>query len=148
MRKLPERSRHGRRLARAPSAVVAALLATPAALGHHSFSSIYDQSVNVTFEGVVSEFRFIHPHPFLVIVVTGGTGARRTLTAEMDNRFELEEIGITGTTFRRGDVVRIDGSPGRRDADTLYLWKLLRPSDGLRYEQIGSTPHLDRPANP
>ena len=143
-----QRSRRDRWVARTLSAAAAALLAASLAHAHHSFSSIYDQSVDVALEGVVSEFRFIHPHPFLVIEIRDGNRLRRTLVAEMDNRFELEEIGITGTTFRRGDVVRINGSPGRRDPDAMYLWKLLRPADGLRYEQIGSTPHLARPDAP
>lgn len=118
------------------------LLAFSAARAHHSFGSIYDQSQDVAYEGVVSEFRFVHPHPFLVVDVKSGNGPRRKLVAEMDNRFELEEIGITVATFRPGDVVRINGSPGRRDENTLYLWKLVRRSDGLEYRQVGGTPYL------
>jgi hypothetical protein len=60
----------------------------------------------------------------------------------MDNRFELAEIGITGATFRAGDRVHVTGSPGRKEARILYLWKLERARDGLRYEQIGYTPYI------
>lgn len=119
--------------------LVLAWAATAAA--HHSFASIYDDSRSVTLDGVVKEFRFVHPHPVLVIGVDGG----EPWHAEMDNRFELAEIGITAATFRAGDRVHISGSPGRKEPRILYLWKLERAADGLRYEQIGYTPYIHWP---
>lgn len=116
------------------------------AAAHHSFGNIYDSSRTVTLEGVVSEFQFIHPHPYLVIDVTQGAEARQSWRAEMDNRFELADIGITAQTFKPGDRVIASGSPGRTESRILYLRKLERPADGLRYEQIGSTPSLHVPA--
>ena len=117
-------------------------LAAATAQAHHSFSAIYDQSRDVALDGVVREFRFVHPHPVLVIDVLDANGAVRSWLAEMDNRYELEEIGVSAKTFRPGDAVRVNGSPGRAQPNVMYLWKLLRPSDGLRYEQIGTTPYL------
>jgi hypothetical protein len=111
------------------------------AFAHHSFASIYDGDRSVTLEGVVSEFRFVHPHPVLVVDV----GPTESWRAEMDNRFELADIGVTAQTFKAGDRVRITGSPGRAEPRILYLWKLERASDGLRYEQIGSTPYIHWP---
>jgi hypothetical protein len=113
-----------------------------AAGAHHSFGSIYDSGRTVALEGVVKEFLFVHPHPFLVVSVQGERGGEQSWRAEMDNRFELEDIGIDARTFKPGDRVRISGSPGRNEPQILYLWKLERPADGLLYEQIGSTPHL------
>ena len=119
-----------------------AVLASPG-LAHHSISAIYDSSEDVSLDAVVREFLFIHPHPVLVLDV--GAGRERTSwRAEMDNRFELEDIGITSTTFRPGDRVLVNGDPGRSQPNILYLWKLERPADGLRYEQVGSTPRLTR----
>lgn len=113
------------------------------AFAHHSFANVYDTNRSITLEGVVNEFQFVHPHPILVIRVAPDQSWR----AEMDNRFELEDIGITGQTFRPGDRVRFSGSPGRaQNARILYLWKLERPADGLRYEQVGSTPTLRQPS--
>ena len=111
---------------------------------HHSFGSIYDSGRTVDFEAVVKEFLFVHPHPFLVVSVQGERGDAQSWRAEMDNRFELEDIGIDSRTFKAGDRVRISGSPGRNEPQILYLWKLERPSDGLLYEQIGSTPRLKK----
>jgi hypothetical protein len=114
------------------------------ARAHHSFGNIYDSSRNVTLEGVVTEFLFVHPHPYVLIDVVGG-GGKGSWRGEMDNRFELEDIGVTAETFKPGDRVIVSGSPGRTDGRTLYVWKLERPADGLLYEQIGMTPRLKIP---
>lgn len=109
---------------------------------HHSFSGIYDGSRSITLQAVVREFKFIHPHPLLVIEVRVKDGATQTWRAEMDNRNELAEIGITKFTFQPGDLVVVSGSPGRTQPQIMYLRKLERPADGLFYEQVGSTPQL------
>lgn len=127
------------------TALAAALLGLAvAASAHHTFSGIYDQSQDQQLEAVVREFQFVHPHPMLLLDVRGADGKTVTWRAEMDNRFELEEIGMDAATFKPGDAVVVNGSPGRSRANILYLWKLVRPSDRLRYEQVGTTPHLTR----
>ena len=115
-----------------------------AAEAHHSFGSIYDSEQTVTLTAEVREFQFIHPHPFLVVEVRKESGERQTWRAEMDNRSELEEIGMTRSTFRPGDRVIVSGNPGRNQAFILYLWRLDRPADKLRYRQVGGTPSLEK----
>jgi hypothetical protein len=115
-----------------------------ATLAHHSFANIYDSDKTVTLTATVREFQFIHPHPFLVVEVRNDAGERQIWRAEMDNRFELEQIGIRRNTFRPGDRVIVSGSPGRSQAFILYLWRLDRPADRLRYQQVGSTPSLGK----
>jgi hypothetical protein len=129
---------------RLPGILLLCLLGAAAggASAHHSFGAIYDQQQDLALEGTVREFAFIHPHPLLLIDVPDAGGTVQTWRAEMDNRYELEAIGVTARTFRPGDRVRVNGSPGRTQAGILYLWKLVRPADGLRYEQIGQTPYL------
>lgn len=122
--------------------LLAALWAV-ATLAHHSLTSVYDSSRNVTLSATVREFLFIHPHPFLIVEVRTPSGESQAWRAEMDNRFELEQIGMTGSTFRQGDRVIISGSPGRSQPTMLYLLQLDRPADRLRYRQIGGTPSLD-----
>ena len=74
-------------------------------------------------------------------------GAGRT-SIETDNLYELDEIGISRTTFKPGDRVTISGDPDRTEPREIYLRRLDRPSDGLRYEQIGSRPRLTRTGGP
>jgi Family of unknown function (DUF6152) len=126
-------------------AFCAAAVWAAGAHAHHSFSSIYDNSQNVTLEAVVAQFLFVHPHPYLLLSVDAARGSKVSWRAEMDNRFELVDIGITAETFKPGDRVVVSGSPGRAAEHTLYMWRLERPADGLRYEQVGGTPSIRIP---
>jgi len=124
----------------------AALALGNAAFAHHSISGVYDSGRQVTVEGSVVEFQFVNPHPVLVISVVAGAGAGavQTWRLEMDNRYELVDIGVSGATFRPGDRVIATGSAARAEPRSLYLMKLDRPADGLRYEQIGTSPRISR----
>ena len=52
---------------------VALLTASGAGLGaHHSIAGMYDSSQPVTLDGVVAEFAFVNPHPFIVVEVADG----------------------------------------------------------------------------
>jgi hypothetical protein len=106
---------------------------------HHSISRVYDRSQQVTVEGVVTEFRFVNPHPILIIDVTDAAQTQ-SWQLEMDNRSELASVGITAETFAPGDRIVVTGSRGRAESQSLYLRRLDRPADGARYEQIGSAP--------
>jgi Family of unknown function (DUF6152) len=121
-----------------------AMCSTGAVFAHHSFTNIYDTAKTLALTGTVREFLFVHPHPFLVAEVLNAAGEKQIWRAEMDNRFELEDIGVTADTFRPGDVVIVSGSPGRSQPNILYLRRLDRPADGLRYQQVGGTPSLIR----
>ena len=118
-----------------------------AAQAHHSLSG-YDRGRNVRADGVVEEFHFVNPHPFLVIGVTAPSGVRQIWRLEMDNLHELDEIGISKTTFKLGERVTVSGWPDRMEPRSIYLLRLDRPSDGLRYEQIGSSPRLTHTRGP
>jgi hypothetical protein len=120
-----------------------ALAVAVAAEAHHSIGSVYDSARQATIEGIVTEFRFVNPHPFLVIDVATDT-APEPWQLEMDNRFELAEIGVDADTFQSGDRVVVTGSLGRTNPRTLYVMRLDRPADGLRYEQIGTRPRINR----
>ena len=47
----------------------AAGLALPVlgAYAHHSIAGVYDSSRQVTIEGIITQFHFINPHPFVVM---------------------------------------------------------------------------------
>ena len=121
--------------------VALGLAAAAAAHSHHSINGVYDSSRPATVEGRVTEFRFVNPHPVLVIEVQVGA-ERQSWQLEMDNRFELAEIGMSPETFLPGDHVVATGSLGRTEPHRLYLRRLDRPADGFRYEQIGFSPRV------
>jgi hypothetical protein len=121
--------------------VVALALQTIAATAHHAISAVYDATRKATIEGRVAEFQFVNPHPFLLMDEDrDGTSERWTL--EMDNRSELAGIGVKADTLKTGDRIVVTGSLARSLARQLYISQLDRPSDGFRYEQIGSNPRI------
>ena len=119
--------------------VAALVIAGTAAQAHHSIAGAYDSNREATVDGVITEFRFVSPHPF-VDVRESRTGQSWQL--EMDNRRELESIGFTVDTLKPGDRVVVTGSLARRDANRMYIDRLDRPADGFGYEQVGSRPRL------
>jgi hypothetical protein len=115
------------------------LAAWTAAHAHHSIAGVYDSQRPVTIDGVVVQFQFVRPHPFLDL---RDTRTSQTWRLEMDNRGELSDIGFTAETLRPGDRLVVTGSPGRREANKMYIERLERPADGFGYEQYNSRPRL------
>lgn len=113
------------------------LMASAAIRAHHSIAGMYDNSRPVTIDGVVTQFQFVSPHPFLDV---RDTRTSQTWRLEMDNRGELTAIGVDEGTFRPGDRLIVTGSPGRREGNRMYVERLERPADGFGYEQANSRP--------
>jgi hypothetical protein len=127
------------------SVAIALACAGMAAQAHHSISGVYDTSRQVTIEGAVTEFRFVNPHPFLMMDVTVAAQTQ-SWRLEVDNRWELVAIGVTAETWKSGDSIVVTGFPGRTQPHSLYVRSLDRPADGLRYEQVGSNPRIRFPS--
>ena len=114
-----------------------------AAYGHHAIGNIYDSNRRLTLEGVIAGVRFTPPHPFVEIDVTSRDGANERWRLELDNHFELVNVGMTADTLKSGDKVVVTGSGSRnRDERHLYVRSLERRSDGFLYEQVGSSPRV------
>jgi hypothetical protein len=121
------------------------LVGTGVVHAHHSIAGVYESSREVTVDGIVSQFRFIQPHPFVLVDVRRG-GASEEWHLELDNRWELADIGFTETTLKPGDRVVVTGSPARREPQRMYVRQLDRPTDGFSYEQVGTRPRLRKSA--
>lgn len=125
-------------------AAIAFLLGlTTAVHAHHSIAGIYDSGNPISFDAVIVEFQFVNPHPFVIVSRTEAS-AVRSWRLEMDNRFELSRIGMTDSTLRNGDRIRVSGSPARDRSPALYIRRLERPADGFWYEQVGSSPRIGK----
>jgi Family of unknown function (DUF6152) len=122
-----------------------AISALPAQ-AHHSIAGYYDTNQEKAIEGIVKQFQFINPHPFVTIETKNADGSTQLWRLELDNRRELIEVGMTAETLKQGDRVVVSGSPGKEQAQSLYIRRLDRPSDGFRYEQIGSSPRVRFPS--
>jgi hypothetical protein len=125
--------------------VLAALLMSAAGglSAHHSIAGIYDRNVPVSVDGVVTGFHFVNPHPFAIVEAVRD-GRRETWKLELDNRFELVEIGLKSNTLEPGDRITAKGSRARDGTTSMYVLRIDRPADGLWIEQVGSSPRTGR----
>jgi hypothetical protein len=125
--------------------VAGILLAAGApAAAHHSIAGVYDRNQAVKLEGAISEFHLVNPHAYLTITVDAADGRAETWKLEMDNRYELVDVGVKPETFKPGDRIVVSGSRARDGSRSLYLLRLDRPADGFWYEQVGSSPRIGR----
>ena len=51
--------------------------------GHHSLAGVYDSANRVSIEGLVSEFHFVNPHPFVTVTVKAGGGRSDRVAARI-----------------------------------------------------------------
>jgi Family of unknown function (DUF6152) len=105
-----------------------------AAHPHHSISAVYDGTRPMSLEGIVVQFRFVNPHPSIVLDVKEADGTTQRWTLEMDNRWELAEVGFGNETLKPGDLIVVTGSLARTQPHSLYVRRLLHPADGFKYE--------------
>lgn len=125
------------------SAVVGLLMGAPAWLSaHHSISAVYDDKQRVSLEAIITEFRFVNPHPYLVVSVEEPGSGRVSWHLELDNRSELAGLGMTSTSLHPGDHISVIASRSRTERRSGYVRKLVRPSDGFEYEQVGFSPRI------
>ena len=101
---------------------------------HHSIAANYDFAERITIKATVLDFLFVNPHPFLIVEVIGADGARQEWKLEMDNRWELAQLGFGDSTLQPGNEIVVTGSVGRNEARALYVRRLERPSDGFVYQ--------------
>ena len=109
---------------------------------HHSIAGMYDRAQRTTVAGVITEFRFVQPHAFLLLAADAGKTEPQRWYLEMDNHRELVQVGVTKDTFKPGDEVIVTGDHARDGKERLYVRQLDRPADGLRYEAPGFHPSI------
>ena len=119
------------------SMAVLMVVTTAGAHAHHSISGMYDSARSVTIDGVVTQYQFVNPHPFVDL---RDSKTSQTWRLEMDTRGELGSIGMNEQTLKPGDRLVVTGSPAYREPNRMYIERLERPADGFGYEQINNTP--------
>ena len=117
--------------------------AITAVQAHHSIAGAYDSKRELTVEGIVAQFHFVNPHPFVTVEVQTSGGGTERWKLEMDNRSELTDVGMTKETLKPGDRIVARGNPAYGQAQSLYILRLDRPADGFRYEQVGFSPRTN-----
>ena len=102
------------------------------AAAHHSQAAQYDDSRTVTIEGTLVQFQFRNPHTFVHVEAPDENGVTQRWSIEWGGAGQLTGQGVTRTTLKYGDVVKITASPSRTPNDhKLHMRTLKRASDGF-----------------
>jgi len=100
------------------------------ASAHHSIAVNYDQSREITIEGVLTEIKWINPHAYFRVNVANPDASVVEWIAEMGAFNGMKRAGFPTERFALGDRVTIIGAPGRRDRTILLEETVLK--DGTR----------------
>lgn len=81
------------------------------ALGHHSTAGIYNEEVEVEITGTVKQWRFINPHPSLIIEVRAANGELQEWDISYGGSAvtHLVRRGYTADTFTPGEQITARG---------------------------------------
>jgi hypothetical protein len=115
-------------------AAVGVLLADASpCLAHHS-RAMFDMSQNVTYRGVVKEYRWQNPHSHIVIVVGTDAADRSTIGTwdiEASSISLMVSQGWNWSTFEPGDRITVVAHPNRNRSHDVLLFYAIKP-DGTR----------------
>jgi hypothetical protein len=110
---------------------VGALLASPV-LAHHSTAVNFNRDVEISVEGVITEYRFQNPHVQILLDVTNDDGEVENWMAEMSAKNQLLRNGWKGDEFVVGTRITVFGSEGYRPRSTLLRRAIMPDGTELR----------------
>src|SRR6478672_2462581 len=118
-----------------------AILLTSTSLQAHHSAVMFDDTKEVTFEGVVKEFQFTNPHSWLIVDVTNKDGSVTTWGFEAEGPGVLMRNGIHKSDFTPGTKLTITAHPLKNGQPAGSWIKAVR-ADGVEFN-----PRL-RPSEP
>jgi hypothetical protein len=117
-----------------PLAVAVGLfLSATSTLAHHS-RTMFDVRKNITYRGVVKEFRWQNPHSHIVVTVAAGTSDPSmvgTWTVEVSDIKTMIHRGWTPKTYKPGDPITVVVHPHRDRSNLVLLFYAIK-ADGKR----------------
>ena len=99
--------------------VVGAFMTTDVLLAHHSVPVNFDQTREITVEGILTEVTWLNPHSRFRLDVPQDDGTTLEWLVEMGAINTMRRAGFETELFHVGAPVAITGSPGRRDRTVL-----------------------------
>jgi Family of unknown function (DUF6152) len=110
------------------------LLFTPRpSLAHHS-RAMFDMTKNVTYQGIVKQYRWENPHSHIVVTVMPGAKDPSTVGTwdiEASSINLMVSQGWNRTTYKPGDSITVIGHPMKDGSKGALLFYAIKP-DGTR----------------
>jgi hypothetical protein len=98
---------------------------------HHSTAAAYRLEATQVLDGTVVMVAFKQPHTYIHVEALDREGVMRRWSMEWADATMLARHGVTRSTLRAGDQVRVVGHPGRNsDAYQMLIVQMTRGADG------------------
>jgi len=105
------------------------------ALAHHSFAP-YEDELQITFTGTVTDFQWTNPHIYIEMDAKDETGTTRRWLIECANTTILNRIGWKWNMIKVGDEISVIVAP-LRNGEPAALLKRVRLPDGTEHGNGG-----------
>ena len=119
-------------MSRRASMTMLFVIAASSAYAHHS-ATMFEQTKQITVEGVVKEFQYSNPHSWLLVDVKDKNGKVTTWGFEAEGPSTLQRAGIRPSVFPAGTKVTMTGRP-MKDGTPAAIWVLAVKDDGKKYD--------------
>ena len=114
--------------------VVAVVSLSTPLVGHHSFAEFYLEEDTIEIEGQIVEMQYKNPHSWIHMQGEDAFRRQKLFAVEWASVSRLERDGITKSTLREGDWIRVWASPNRNPNDNrVRLKKIERRSDHWKW---------------
>ena len=109
------------------------------ALAHHSFA-MFEMDKDVTYKGVVTEYKWVTPHVHLTIEIKPGPGVDPATVGIWDVEGGSINImgrqGWTRATYKAGDAITLVGHPMKDGSKGISLFYAIMPDGKRLYHDI------------
>lgn len=102
---------------------------------HHSSAPHFDNTIDLSLDGVVTDWKMVNPHGYIYFDVTTN-GETVNWRCETTSGSSLRRQGFSDETFAIGTKVTIKGNPARREANHCYASSFVFP-DGNEIARYG-----------
>jgi hypothetical protein len=116
---------------------IALLLASPAAMAHHS-GAMFDQSTTLTLEGTVTRFNWSNPHVYIFVEASDAGGETKEWQLETDSTAIMTRDGWTQSTLTAGMKVSVRANPDRNTTRSHARLVSLVKEDGQLFTRRSS----------
>jgi hypothetical protein len=108
-------------------------------VAHHSFS-MFEMDKNVTYTGVVVDYKWNNPHVHFTIDITPAPGVDQATVGRWDVEGGSTNImarqGWTRATLKAGDPITLVGHPMRDGSRGISLFYMITPDGKRMYHDI------------
>ena len=122
-----------------PAAVAVIAIVAGPVYAHHSFA-MFDMDKEVTYTGVVSDFKWVNPHVHITVDIETGPNVDPATVGTWDVEGGSTNImgrqGWTRVTFKTGDPITLVGHPMKDGSKGVSLFYVIMPDGKRLYHDI------------